>query len=377
MVSDQTGETVGLSHLHGSLTVAQQNRVKNARVLIAGLGNIGSWLAVFLAPVVSCLRLVDRDREVQQRNTLNQLYEISDLGHPKALALAQVLRRRCAGVEIMSHIADLEDAPLGWFADSDIVLTGLHSLRGRQRAISELAWPLGVPVVDGAVGEPWLGNVRVLVPGRTNGCLECPWGTSHYRQLAQEYPCLPNADADAPPTRSPAFLGASVASLMVAQCIQLLAGPDDAQQKDVTTEAADEVEGGLVSRLTEFDLIRSRMISSRLRRAARCRFDHEIIRPQCALQIPVENASLADVVEVIDERWPGAKVQVETRRLPWTERDPQRRFFDLEELRAQGSRSLTALGLSSDDALRIRVSAEESTSLLWLNRNIPRRCKQA
>jgi len=42
-------------------------RMREARVLLAGLGNIGSFLAVLLAPIVGSLRLVDRDL-VEPRN---------------------------------------------------------------------------------------------------------------------------------------------------------------------------------------------------------------------------------------------------------------------------------------------------------------------
>jgi len=372
MLVDREASPSQLQQLLGTFTAEQCRRLRTARIALAGQGNIGTWLAHFIVPHVGFARIIDRDR-IERRNALNQCYDLSAVGQPKATALADALRRRCPGVEIMANVADLEDAPLGWFAGVDLVLAGLHSLRGRQRLISEIAWPLGVPVIDGAVGEGWLGAVRVLVPGAHRACLECAWSPSHYRQLAQEFPCFPNTDADAPPTRSPAFLGASVASLMAAQCIRLLV--EEGEQQESGTDASNEEERrsdpSRASRLTEFDLSQGRMIVSRLRRAARCRYDHEVIGQQLALQVRFDAATVADVVATVEEHWPHTAVQVETRRLRWAASEPPRRYFDLGELQAQPARRLGDLGLTADDALRLRAAGEAASTLLWLDRKVP------
>ena len=67
--------------------------------------------------------------------------------------------------------------------------------------MSERASPLGIPVIDGAVDGDggWVGRVQVLIPGAA--CIECPWGSEHYRRLAVKAPCNPaGAQVAHPPT---------------------------------------------------------------------------------------------------------------------------------------------------------------------------------
>jgi molybdopterin/thiamine biosynthesis adenylyltransferase len=170
------------------------SRVATSTVLIAGAGNIGSHLAPQLARAgVGALRILDRDR-VEAKNLATQDYRPEDVGRPKAEVLAERLRAQFPGRTVEAWVGDLEDVPLG-VASVDAVLGALDSRRARQVLASELAWPQGVPVIDGGVGEGLLGRVQVFVPGADSACLECTWGPADYRLLAAEYPCVPGAGA--------------------------------------------------------------------------------------------------------------------------------------------------------------------------------------
>ena len=68
-----------------------QVKLKNARVAIAGLGGLGSNIAVMLARSgVGQLLLVDYD-VVDVTNLNRQMYYIQQLGMPKAQALPEIL----------------------------------------------------------------------------------------------------------------------------------------------------------------------------------------------------------------------------------------------------------------------------------------------
>ena len=230
-----------------------------AAVLIAGAGNIGSHLAPLLARAgVGTLRLVDRDR-LEVKNLQAQDYRLEDVGRFKAEVQAERLRQQFPGLAVEAWPCDLEDLPQG-VAVVDVVLGALDSRRARQVLASELAWPLGVPVVDGGVGDGWLGRVQVFVPGPQAACLECTWGREDYRQLAAEYPCVPGARAAGAPTRAPAFLGCVVAGLMAAECLRLLAGG---------VEESYEV---------PFDLRQHHLRRFGLQRSKTCRFNHKVAR---------------------------------------------------------------------------------------------------
>jgi molybdopterin/thiamine biosynthesis adenylyltransferase len=226
-----------------------------AEVLLAGVGNIGSHLAPLLARAGLSLRLVDRD-VVEEKNLKGQDYLPADVGHPKSEVQARRLRERFPGVKVEAWACDLEDLPRP-VAEVDVVLGALDSRRARQALVSEIAWPLGVPVVDGGVGEGLLGRVQVFVPGPDTACLECTWGPEDYRLLAREYPCVPGARAQGAPTAAPAFLGSLVASLMASECLRLLAGEAPIESYEVPFDLRHHA-------LRRYTLVRNRA----------CRYDH-------------------------------------------------------------------------------------------------------
>jgi molybdopterin/thiamine biosynthesis adenylyltransferase len=309
----------------------------SASVLIAGAGNIGSHLAPLLARAgVKRLRIIDRD-VVEAKNLGNQDFCRRDVGRPKAEVLAERLREMNPGLGVAAVVGDLEQLPLGIF-DVDLIFGGLDSRRARQALVSEIAWPLGKPVVDGGVGEGLLGRVQVFVPGEATACLECGWGEADYRRLVEEYPCEPGASFHAPSTLSPAFSGAVVAGLMAAEGMRLLAGSDSAESREIA-----------------FDLTHRRFLVSRLRRAAKCRFDHGVVREFLRLPRPFSEARGVDLVEVIESHFGSVAVQVESRHgLFGGEGFQVERFVTTQRLRVRGSEPLAALGLRSGDYLRVR-----------------------
>jgi molybdopterin/thiamine biosynthesis adenylyltransferase len=306
--------------------MAETLRTKS--VLIAGAGNIGSHLAPLIARIgVGRLCIVDRDH-VEAKNLATQDFRPQDVGRPKAEVIAECLRHAFPDVQIEARSCDLEDLPLG-VAWVDVILGALDSRRARQVLISEMAWPLGVRVIDGGVGEGDLGRMQVFVPGPDHACLECTWGQADYRQLAAEYPCLPGEAARAPATISTAFLGACVASLMASAAQRLLAGEVPAESYEVP-----------------FDLRQHVMRRFVLRRSARCRFDHEIV----AHRRPVNGETIGDLLALIETECGGGPVRLECRR---SVAGPDR-FLMPEALVGRQSDSLASLGLCPEDLIRLR-----------------------
>jgi ThiF family len=250
----------GALRLLDDLTDEKRRTLAATRVTVCGMGNIGSWIPEFLACFVRSIVLIDRDRVDASRNRSNQFYRASDDGRPKADVLADRLRERWPNANVTAHVADLNDVPWSEFARADLILAGLDSLKGRQQLINERAWPLGKTVIDGAVGFRLLGRVQVIRPGEATGCVECNWQGAHYRLAALSDPCNPANASDTPPTRSPAFLGAAVAGVMVAEAAQLLIGERDQESRQI-----------------DINLSLPRWTVARMQRAGGCRFDHERI----------------------------------------------------------------------------------------------------
>jgi molybdopterin/thiamine biosynthesis adenylyltransferase len=313
--------------------------LSGATAVLVGAGNIGSHLATFLARAgLGILRIIDRDT-VEAKNVATQDFAIADMGRPKALALAERLQRQFPNQKIAGRVADLEDVPHGAFA-VDLLLGAVDSRRARQALVSEIAWPLGVPVIDGGVGEGLLGRVQVFVPGAANACLECTWSSADYRLLAAEYPCIPEAQAAAPPTRSPAFAGAVVAGIMAAEAVKLISGGVPTESHEVA-----------------FDLTHRRFLTTHLRRAAGCRHDHQRMADQVWLDM---SAKVRELIDMVEHHFGSIPVHLEVRRgLFGNGTFAGRRFPTLPELRPLAAESLAGLGFVSGDRIRVR-SADRS-----------------
>jgi molybdopterin/thiamine biosynthesis adenylyltransferase len=322
-------------------------RLRSARVLLAGLGNIGSFLAVLLGPRVAFIRLVDRDT-VEIRNIANQLYGPEHAGQAKVDAAAERIARLAPSVVIERRIADLEDVPWEDFADVDVVLAGLDSLRARQ-ILSEKLGPLQIPYIDGAVGDELLIRVQVLLPGQA--CLECSWGPGQYRQLGAEYPCRPGAKAAAPPTVAPGCAGAATAGAMVAQCLRLFGANPPRESYEING-----------------DLKAGRMVASSRRRNARCRYSHEVAPRRIGLEKAFAEATVADLIDVATRQLGHQDVQFEFRRgILATDQFAPGCFARPEQLYTVGDQRLSRLGLTERDRVVVRAIGQAPAAHICLD----------
>lgn len=104
-------------------TPGVHERLKKARVGIAGLGGLGSHIAFALTRVgVGALVLVDYD-VVEPSNLNRQQYFIDQIGMRKADALKEILARINPYIRVITHNAKLEKDNMGpIFRDVDIVV---------------------------------------------------------------------------------------------------------------------------------------------------------------------------------------------------------------------------------------------------------------
>ncbi|MEW6111345.1 MAG: HesA/MoeB/ThiF family protein [Thermodesulfobacteriota bacterium] len=153
-----------------------QRKIEQSRVLVAGLGALGSLIATLLARAgVGFLRIVDYDAPELHNLHRQILYDEADLipGISKAQAAKQKLIAANSSVEIdaveaLIH-ADNVDALM---ADVDLVVDALDNIRARY-FINDTAIARGIPYVFGGAVEA-SGNVMTIIPGKTP-CLRCLW----------------------------------------------------------------------------------------------------------------------------------------------------------------------------------------------------------
>ncbi len=223
---------------------------------VVGLGNIGSFLVGQLArmPELGRLILVDPDR-YEPRNRGQDIMP-DDIGHWKVDAQARRVRRLNAQIEVVAMRQPVEHVPLGRLR-ADVIVGALDTRIARMR-LNEIAWRLGMPLVDTAVdGDALQARMALLRPGPDQPCLECTWDETDYKLLEQRYACSP--EAKSAPTGAPPMPGAVLAAMAAVECHKIFSGDWD---------------GFLAGRQVFFDLRHQTHFLTRLVRHDRCRFDH-------------------------------------------------------------------------------------------------------
>lgn len=188
-----------------------QRKLKKARVLIVGVGGLGSPLALYLAAAgVGTIGLVDND-QVSESNLQRQvIYSTADVGRPKVEVARERLLALNPHVEISASECRLcEENVLQLVADYDMVLDGCDNLFTRY-LINDACVRLGKVYVYGAIRE-YSGQVSVFnfQDGPTYRCL---------------YPYSESVKSASQPQGVVGVLPGLVASLQGAETIKLITG---------------------------------------------------------------------------------------------------------------------------------------------------------
>ncbi len=185
-----------------------QQRLARARVLVAGIGGLGSPAARYLAGAgVGCIDLVDPDR-VELSNLQRQLlHGTDDLGSLKVESAAAALAARNPEVAVKTYAEALDgDRALSRFREFDFVFDGGDSAAAKF-LINDAAVRTGTPYSHaGVVG--WLGQTMTVLPGESP-CFRCL------------FPAPPDED-DAPTCQTAGILGAVAGAIGLVQATEAL-----------------------------------------------------------------------------------------------------------------------------------------------------------
>ena len=139
-----------------------QQKLKQAKVLIVGVGGLGCPLALYLATAgVGCLGLIDDD-VVSLSNLHRQvLYDEADIEQPKAQCAVRHLQKKNSDIELTAYPMRLtkENAET-LIRDYDIVVDGCDNHATRY-LISDVCHRLQKPYVYAAIGA-FQGQVGIL-----------------------------------------------------------------------------------------------------------------------------------------------------------------------------------------------------------------------
>ncbi len=159
--------------LHG------QQRIKDATVLVIGLGGLGSAISFYLAGAgVGHLLLNDFDA-VDKSNLQRQIvHQEASVGMNKAQSARQTLQRLNSDIEIQAIEEKLDrQALLELAAGCDVIVDGSDNFATRH-LINEISLLSGKPLVSGAAIR-LEGQVSVFNTQADSPCYACLYGTDN------------------------------------------------------------------------------------------------------------------------------------------------------------------------------------------------------
>jgi adenylyltransferase/sulfurtransferase len=212
--------------LFAGIGVQGQERLRAARVLVVGVGALGSTLAELMVRAgVGAVTVVDRDF-VEESNLQRQaLFEQADADQrlPKAVAAERHLRRLNPDVRVEGLVADVHSGNVAELVSrADLVLDGTDNFETRF-VLNDACVRAGVPWVYGACVGAY--GLALAVRPRQTPCLKC---------LLEELP---------PPASSPtcdtvgviAPIARVVAGIQAAEALKLAAGRVEALLPGIVT----------------------------------------------------------------------------------------------------------------------------------------------
>jgi molybdopterin/thiamine biosynthesis adenylyltransferase len=166
-----------------------QRRLGRAKVLLVGLGGLGSISSYYLAAAgVGCLRIVDRDCVGLENLNRQLLHSTDDLGRPKVESASENLLRLNPACCVLSALVDVEDEnALGLAKGCDLIIDGTDNLRTRH-VLNRVSLKKRIPFIYGGING-WKGMAATFVPVET-GCFACLFPQERVRTNETEFPAL-------------------------------------------------------------------------------------------------------------------------------------------------------------------------------------------
>ena len=153
-----------------------QRRLREARVLILGLGGLGSWASyALLCCGVGELVLLDGDIVEESNFNRQILYSECDVGRPKVEAAAEALAKFDSSCRLDTVARRLEsvDAVREAVEGNDFVVNGADwPAQDIERWVNAACFDAGVPFITMSHSPPVARVGPLYVPG-TTGCFAC------------------------------------------------------------------------------------------------------------------------------------------------------------------------------------------------------------
>ena len=165
-----------------------QDRLKNATIMVVGAGAIGNELIKNLTVLgIGKILVFDMDGIENTNLTRSVLYRAKDVGRYKAEVAAERAMEINPDVKAKAFVSNIiDDVGLGVFRRMDVVLGGLDNREARL-SINQSCYKVDRPWIDGAI-EALNGFARVFIPGH-GACYECTMTETDWMLINKRKSC--------------------------------------------------------------------------------------------------------------------------------------------------------------------------------------------
>jgi molybdopterin/thiamine biosynthesis adenylyltransferase len=156
----------------GEIGQEGQEKLKRARVVIAGTGGLGSPIAIYLTAVgIGMIRVIDHDQVALSNLNRQVLHWEEDVGRNKVDSARTKLRSLNSGVEIEAIPETITESNVSRLVDGcDVIVDAMDNLPTRY-ILNRCAIEKKIPFFYGAVNG-FEGRVMTIIP-RETACLRC------------------------------------------------------------------------------------------------------------------------------------------------------------------------------------------------------------
>ncbi len=151
---------------------AGQEKLKKAKVFLAGAGGLGSPIAIYLAAAgIGSMRIADHDKVELSNLNRQVLHWEENIGRSKVESAAEKLHKFNTGIMIETIGETITEANVSKLVgDSDLIVDAMDNLPTRY-LLNKTAVEKGIPFFHGAV-YGFEGRAMTVLPGKT-ACLNC------------------------------------------------------------------------------------------------------------------------------------------------------------------------------------------------------------
>ncbi len=148
-----------------------QQKIRNGKVFIAGMGALGCVVALDLV-LMGIGKLIICDFDTIEKSNLSRqmLFQESDINKSKVTVAQKYLIDLNPDVEIIAFNKEIQEVNPKIYEESDVIVDGLDTFEAR-RWLNSISVDKNKPLVHGGM-YGWLGNVQVVIPFKTP-CLDC------------------------------------------------------------------------------------------------------------------------------------------------------------------------------------------------------------